>query len=64
MGKFVDRFEADLAVYTGAKKVVAVVNGTVALHVALRLAGVQPGDEVLIHALTFVVTANEDHYSF
>jgi aminotransferase in exopolysaccharide biosynthesis len=56
-GKFVDRFEADLAAYTGARHVVAVVNGTAALHVALRLAGVQPGDEVLIPALTFVATA-------
>ncbi len=58
VGKFVDRFEADLAAFTGAKYAVAVVNGTAALHVALQLAGVQPGDEVLIPALTFVATAN------
>jgi perosamine synthetase len=58
VGKFVDRFELDLAAYTGAKHAVAVVNGTAALHVALRLGGVQPGDEVLIPALTFVATAN------
>lgn len=58
VGKFVDRFEADLAAYTGAKHAVAVVNGTAALHVALKLAGVLPGDEVLIPALTFVATAN------
>lgn len=57
VGKFVDRFEDDLAAYTGAKYAVAVVNGTAALHIALRLAGVQPGDEVLIPALTFVATA-------
>ena len=57
VGKFVDRFEADLAAYTGAKYAIAVVNGTAALHVALRLAGVQPCDEVLIPALTFVATA-------
>lgn len=57
VGKFVDRFEADLAAYTGAKHAVAVVNGTAALHVALRLAGVQPRDEVLIPALTFAATA-------
>lgn len=62
VGKFVDRFEADLAAYTGAKHAVAVVNGTAALHVALRLAGVQPGDEVLIPALTFVATANAVTY--
>ncbi len=62
MGKFVDRFEADLAAYTGAKHAVAVVNGTAALHVALQLAGVRRGDEVLIPALTFVATANAVTY--
>jgi perosamine synthetase len=62
VGKFVDRFEADLAAYTGAKHAVAVVNGTAALHVALRLAGVCPGDEVLIPTLTFIATANAVSY--
>jgi aminotransferase in exopolysaccharide biosynthesis len=62
VGKFVDRFEADLAAYTGAKHVVAVVNGTAALHVALQLAGVKQGDEVLVPALTFVATANAVAY--
>jgi aminotransferase in exopolysaccharide biosynthesis len=62
VGKFVDRFEADLAAYTGAKHAVAVVNGTAALHVALRLAGVQSGDEVLMPALTFVATATAVAY--
>jgi perosamine synthetase len=62
VGKFVDRFEAELAAYVGAKHAVAVVNGTAALHVALRLANVQPGDEVLIPALTFVATATSVAY--
>lgn len=62
VGKFVDRFEADIAACTGAKHAVAVVNGTVALHVALQLAGVRQGDEVLIPALTFVATANAVTY--
>ena len=62
VGKFVDRFEADLAVFTGAKHAVAVVNGTAALHIALKLAGVKAGDEVLIPALTFVATANAVAY--
>src|SRR5580704_3590766 len=53
VGKFVDRFEAELADYTGAKHAVAVVNGTAALHVALGLAGVVAGDEVLTPALSF-----------
>jgi perosamine synthetase len=62
VGKFVDRFEADLAAFTGASHVVAVVNGTAALHIALRLAGVIANDEVLIPALTFVATANAVTY--
>lgn len=62
VGKFVDRFEADLATFTGAKRAVAVVNGTAALHVALRLAGVEVGDEVLLPALTFIATANAVAY--
>ena len=62
VGKFVDRFEADLAAYTGAKYAVAVVNGTAALHLALQLAGVGSNDEVLIPALTFVATANAVKY--
>jgi perosamine synthetase len=62
VGKFVDRFEIDLASYTGAKHVVAVVNGTAALHIALKLAGVRSGDEVLMPALTFVATANAVDY--
>lgn len=57
VGKFVDRFEAELVAYTGARHAVAVVNGTAALQVGLRLAGVRRGDEVLVPALTFVATA-------
>jgi perosamine synthetase len=62
VGPFVDRFEAQLAAYTGAPFAVAVVNGTAALHVALRLAGVQPADEVLVPALSFIATANAAAY--
>jgi perosamine synthetase len=62
VGAYVDRFEADLATYLGAKHAVAVVNGTAALHVALRLAGVERGDEVLVPALTFVATASAVTY--
>ncbi len=62
VGKFVDRFEVELATFTGAKHAVAVVNGTAALHIALKLAGVKAGDEVLIPALTFVATANAVTY--
>lgn len=62
VGKFVDRFEDDLAAYTGAKYAVAVVNGTAALHIALLLAGVKAGEEVLVPALTFIATANAVSY--
>lgn len=62
VGKFVDRFEEDLAEFTGAKRAIAVVNGTAALHVALKLCGVQPKDEVLLPSLTFVATANAVDY--
>jgi perosamine synthetase len=62
VGRFVDRFEAELAAFTGAKHAIAVVNGTAALHIGLRLAGVQPGDEVIVPAMTFVATANAVTY--
>lgn len=62
VGAYVDRFERELAEYTGARRAVAVVNGTAALQVALRLAGVRAGAEVIVPALTFVATANAVHY--
>src|SRR5690606_334220 len=62
VGRYVDRFEEMLQDYTGIKRAVAVVNGTAALHICLLLADVQPGDEVLIPALTFVATGNAVHY--
>jgi perosamine synthetase len=62
VGPFVDRFESELAEYTGARHAITVVNGTAALHVALLLAGVERDDEVLIPALSFVATANAVHY--
>ncbi|MCL6479866.1 MAG: LegC family aminotransferase [Peptococcaceae bacterium] len=61
-GKFVDLFEEKLVEFTGVKKAVAVVNGTAALHICLKLVGVVPGDEVLVPALTFVATANAVTY--
>lgn len=62
VGKFVDRFEQDLAAYTGAKHAIAVVNGTAALHVCLLLAGVERDDEVIMPALTFIAAANAVSY--
>ena len=57
-GKWVSRFEHELASATGASHAVAVTNGTVALRLALHLVGVGPGDEVLLPPLSFVATAN------
>ena len=62
VGKFVDRFEEDLASYTGVKRAVAVVNGTAALHICLLLAGVKAHDEVLMPVLTFIATGNAVSY--
>ena len=57
-GRWVSRFEQELASATGAAHAVALTNGTVALRLALHLVGVEPGDEVLLPPLSFVATAN------
>ena len=62
VGPFVDRFEKDMAEYTGAKRAVVCVSGTNALHMALMLAGVERGDEVITQALTFIATCNALSY--
>jgi len=63
VGAYVDRFEKMMTELTGAKFAVATVNGTSALHTALILAGVEPGDEVITQPLTFVATANAIAYT-
>lgn len=62
VGSYVDRFEQDVASYTGSEKAVATVNGTAALHIALKLAGVEAGDFVITQPLTFVATCNAIAY--
>jgi len=62
VGKFVDRFEEMVQDYTGATKAVVCVNGTNALQLAMILAGVERGDEVITQALTFIATANAISY--
>jgi len=62
VGKYVDHFEQKLASYTGVKHAIAVVNGTSALQICLKLVGVEPDDEVLVPTLTFVATANAVSY--
>ena len=63
VGKYVDQVESFLEDYTKTSKGVAVVNGTAAIQVALKLVGVGPGDEVITQALTFVATANSIAYN-
>ncbi|MEU8107636.1 aminotransferase class I/II-fold pyridoxal phosphate-dependent enzyme [Nonomuraea muscovyensis] len=56
-GPAVERFETELARWTGGVPCLAVTSGTAALHVAYVAAGVGPGDEVVTSPLTFVATA-------
>ena len=63
VGAFVDKFEDMMVSLTSTKKAIAVVNGTAGIQVALRLVGVQNGDEVITQALTFVATANAIAYN-
>ena len=62
VGKFVDRFEEEVAKYTGAAAAVVCVSGTNALHMAMMLVGVKRDDEVLTQALTFIATCNAISY--
>ncbi len=63
VGAKVTEFEEKVAEFTGSKYAVATVNGTAALHVAIELAGVKPGDEVISQALTFIATCNAITYA-
>src|ERR1051326_8668057 len=63
VGAYVDKFEKDIKEFTGVEYAIATVNGTAALHIALLLAGVKPGDEVITQAVTFVATSNAIAYS-
>ena len=62
VGAYVTKFEEELAKFVGVKHAVAVVNGTAALHIALKVAGVEAEDEVLMPSLTFIATANAVSY--
>jgi pyridoxal phosphate-dependent aminotransferase EpsN len=62
LGPEVDRFEQAVAEQAGRAHAAATNSGTAALHLALRLVGVGPGDDVLMPTLTFVATANAASY--
>ena len=58
IGEFVDRLERAVAEATGAAHAIAVCNGTVALHLALHVLGLGPGDEVIVPSLTYIASVN------
>jgi len=62
-GKYVDIFEKKISKYTGAKYAVACINGTTALQVSLRLAGVKKNDEVIVPSMTFIAPVNAISYN-
>jgi perosamine synthetase len=63
VGAKVNEFEEKIAEFTGSKYAIATVNGTAALHIAIELAGVESGDEVITQALTFIATCNAISYT-
>ncbi|WP_457974326.1 aminotransferase class I/II-fold pyridoxal phosphate-dependent enzyme [Arthrobacter sp. D1-17] len=64
VGQFVSEFEQKFADYVGAKHAVACASGTAALHIAMRLADVQPGDMVAVSDFTFMASSNAASYQF
>jgi perosamine synthetase len=63
LGAYVPRFEEEFARFCEARYAIATANGTVALHLALAVLGIGPGDEVLVPDLTFIATANAVRYT-
>jgi dTDP-4-amino-4,6-dideoxygalactose transaminase len=62
VGPHVDAFEQEFCQVVGAPHAAAVTSGTAALHLALRLIGVEPGDEIFCSTLTFIATASPITY--
>ena len=58
LGKYIDRFEEEFAAFCDARYAVALMNGTVAIQLALEALGIGPGDEVIVPDLSFIATAN------
>lgn len=61
-GRFIKEFEAKIAKYVGVERAVACQSGTAGLHLALRVLGVEPGDEVIVPTLTFIAAVNPVKY--
>ena len=62
LGKNVDEFEKEMAAYVGVKHAAALISGTSALHLAIKLCGVKPGDIAICSDLTFSATVNPVSY--
>ena len=62
-GKYVDKFERKIENFTGAKYAIGCVNGTSALQISLKIAGVQPSDEVIVPTLSFIAPINAILYN-
>ncbi|TVR24210.1 MAG: aminotransferase class I/II-fold pyridoxal phosphate-dependent enzyme [Anaerolineaceae bacterium] len=63
VGPQLNQFEADFAQYVGAEHAVALASGTAAIHLALLITGIQPGDEVMVSTLTFAGSINPIIYT-
>jgi aminotransferase in exopolysaccharide biosynthesis len=62
-GSYVNELERSVADYVGTQHAIACVNGTSALHIALLLLGVGPGDEVIVPTVTFIAPVNAIRYA-
>ena len=62
-GNYINEFENKIAKYTGCKYAIATINGTTALQISIKLAGVMPKDEVIVPTLTFIAPVNAIRYN-
>ncbi len=62
-GEYIEKFEKKISKYTGSKYAIATINGTTALQISIKLAGVMPNDEVIVPTLTFIAPVNAIKYN-
>ena len=61
-GRFITEFEEKIAKYVGVERAVSCQSGTAGLHLALRVLGIEPGDEVIVPTVTFIAAVNPVKY--